>query len=237
LPDHTWLERGNWGYRSFTSLGELDTAYRNLLAQLRMQKGDGLSSAIYTQTTDVEVEVNGVMTYDRAVVKLSPEAIAANRRMYDPPPTIRHVVPSSDKTPQLWRYTTDAPPSNWFETAYDDGKWTAGPGGFGAPETQHARVGTPWKTGDIWLRRTFDLPSAKLTNPHLRVRHDEDTEIYVNGRRVAELHGSIGAFTFVPITADLRGALVQGKNTLAVHTHQTRGGQFIDVGIVDVIER
>jgi len=237
IADHTWLDRGNWGYRSFTTLGDLNTAYRNLLGQLRLHMGDGLSSAIYTQTTDVEIEVNGVMTYDRAVIKLSPEAVAANRRMYEQPPVILHVVPASDRTPQAWRYTTTEPSASWFEPAYDDAVWNRGAGGFGAPDTRHARVGTSWKTPDIWLRRMFELPAGSLANPHLRVFHDEDTQIFVNGQLIAELRGAIGGFAFVPLTPEARAIVQPGKNTIAVHTHQTRGGQFIDVGIVDVIER
>ena len=236
LDGHTWLDRGNWGYRSYTTQPDLNKAYLNLLGQLRLHAGDGLAAAIYTQTTDVEIEVNGVMTYDRAVVKLSPEAIAANKRMYERPPTIRHVVPASDRSPQTWRYTTAAPPDRWFDPAFSDAAWKTGMGGFGAPVTRHAIVGTPWQTADIWLRRTFDLSAMKLTNPQVRVFHDEDTKIYLNGTLVAELQGSTASFTFVPLTAANRAALRVGRNTLAVHTHQTRGGQFIDVGIVDVIE-
>src|SRR6266540_13545 len=101
---HTWLDRGNWGYSSFTSLADLNAAYRDLLAQLRLHIGDGLSSAIYTQTTDVEIEVNGVMTYDRGVTKLSPESVAANRRLYEAPPRITHLAPASDRAAQTWRY-------------------------------------------------------------------------------------------------------------------------------------
>jgi glycosyl hydrolase family 2 len=237
LEGHTWLDRGNWGYRSFTTLPDLNAAYINLLGQLRLQKADGLSSAIYTQTTDVEIEVNGVMTYDRSAVKLSPEAIAANKRMYEAAPTIRHLVPASDRSPQNWRYTTTEPPANWFQPAFDDGRWSSGPGGFGAPATRHARVGTPWQTSDIWIRRTFDLAAGSLASPHLRVFHDDDTKVYVNGELVADLPGANAGFAYVPLTGAARAALRPGKNTVAVHTHQTRGGQFIDVGLVDVIER
>lgn len=237
VDGHTWLDRGNWGYRSFTTVSDLNAAYLNLLGQLRLHMGDGLSSAIYTQTTDVEIEVNGVMTYDRAVVKLSPEAVAANLRMYEAPPIIRHIVPASDRAPQTWRYTTTAPAPTWFESKFDDTKWPSGAGGFGAPDTRHARVGTLWRTSDIWLRRTVDLPAGSLANPHLRVFHDDETKIYVNGALIAELPGANAGFAYVPLTATARASLRPGRNTLAVHTHQTRGGQFIDVGIVDVIER
>jgi hypothetical protein len=236
LDGHTWLDRGNWGYRSYTTQAELNTAYQNLLAQLRMHAGDGLSSAIYTQTTDVEIEVNGVMTYDRSAVKLSPESIAANKRMYDPPPVIGHLLASSDRSPQTWRYTTTAPAANWFEPSFADSGWSSGPGGFGAPATRHARVGTPWQTPDIWLRRTFDV-AVSIANPYLRVFHDDDTKIYVNGTLVADLPGANAGYAFVPLVAPARNALRRGKNTLAVHTHQTRGGQFIDVGIVNVADR
>ncbi len=236
IESHTWLDRGNWGYRSYTTLAEFTTAYLNLLAQLRLHAGDGLAAAIYTQTTDVEIEVNGVMTYDRSLVKLSPEAIAANKRMYEKPPTIQHVVPASDRAPQTWRYTTTAPAENWFDPSFADTGWKSGPGGFGAPTTRHARVGTPWQTSDIWLRRTFDLTAVNFRNPHLRVFHDDDTKVYVNGTLVTELQGANASFAFVPLTGPGRSALRAGRNTIAVHTHQTRGGQFIDVGLVDVVE-
>jgi hypothetical protein len=236
IESHTWLERGNWGYRSFTNLDELNPAFRDLLSQLRLQIGDGLASAIYTQTTDVEVEVNGVMTYDRAVTKIAPETVAAIRRVYDPPPSIRHIVAASDRTPQTWRYTTAQPPSNWSDSAFDDSKWMAGSSGFGAPDTRFARVGTEWKTSDIWLRRTIEIPAATLTSPHLRVFHDDDAQVYVNGTLVAELQGANSGFAYVPLSGAGREALRSGKNTLAVHAHQTRGGQFIDVGIADVTE-
>jgi Glycosyl hydrolases family 2/Glycosyl hydrolases family 2, sugar binding domain/Glycosyl hydrolases family 2, TIM barrel domain len=232
---HTWLDKGNWGYRSFTSLDEMNAAYRDLLAQLRLHAGDGLSSAIYTQTTDVEIEVNGVMTYDRGVTKLSPESVAANRRMYETPPRITHIVPASDRAPQTWRYTTAAPSATWFDPAFDDAAWASGPGGFGAADTRFAKVGTEWKTADIWLRRTVDVPAGDLAAPHLQVFHDDDAQVYLNGILVAELPGANGGFAYLPLTGAARAALRPGKNSIAVHAHQTRGGQFIDVGLVDVV--
>ena len=83
LAGHTWVEEGNWGYRGFESLDDLRTAYRALLFQLRFLIGEGLSAAVYTQTTDVEVEVNGIMTYDREVVKLPDDIVARLREMGD----------------------------------------------------------------------------------------------------------------------------------------------------------
>jgi len=234
LEGHTWLDKGNWGYRSFMTLDAMNTAYRDLVTELRLHAGDGLASAIYTQTTDVEIEVNGVMTYDRAVTKLSPESIAANRRLYDPLPKVTHVVPASDRAPQTWRHTMVAPAERWFDPAFDDSGWKEGQSGFGAPDTRFARVGTPWRTSDIWLRRSFSISPASLTAPYLRVFHDDDAEVYLNGTLVATLPGANNGFQFVALTPAARAALHAGTNVIAVHAHQVRRGQFIDVGIADV---
>jgi len=235
LDGHTWLDRGNWGYRSFTSLPEMNAAYRDLLAQLRLHEGDGLASAIYTQTTDVEVEVNGVMTYDRAVTKLDAESIAANRRLYDTPPRIVHEALASDREPQTWRYTLTQPSADWSSAAFDDAGWQSGPSGFGAPDTRFARVGTEWKTNDIWMRRHVRITDP-LKAPHLRVFHDDDAQVYVNGVLAAELPGANSGFAYVPLSGAARQALRTGDNVIAVHAHQTRGGQFIDVGLAEVID-
>jgi beta-galactosidase/beta-glucuronidase len=74
---HTWQGEKNWGYRSFTNAESLTTAYIDLVAKLfPLIDEKGLSAAVYTQTTDVEIEVNGLMTYDRALVKMDLNRVA-----------------------------------------------------------------------------------------------------------------------------------------------------------------
>ena len=83
VSGHTWQQEKNWGYRSFTTPDELTAAYLALIDKLGPLIANGLSAAVYTQTTDVEIEVNGLMTYDRSLVKMDLAKIAAaNRRMY-----------------------------------------------------------------------------------------------------------------------------------------------------------
>ena len=82
IRGHTWQSEKNWGYRSYTNSEALTTAYIELTKKLfPLIEEKGLSAAVYTQTTDVEIEVNGLMTYDREVVKMDLKKIAeANRR-------------------------------------------------------------------------------------------------------------------------------------------------------------
>lgn len=72
LEGHTWQEKDNWGYRSFENKAALTERYTEYMKKLPELIREGLSAAVYTQTTDVEVEVNGLMTYDRKVIKMDP---------------------------------------------------------------------------------------------------------------------------------------------------------------------
>ena len=241
LPGHTWVEEENWGYRSYEDLGALNQAYRELIFQLRPLQGEGLAAAVYTQTTDVEVEVNGVMSYDREVVKLSDASVQANRGLFEAPPILRDVVPTSRERGQLWRITEEAPKEGWFRPNYDDSSWREEPGGFGTDRTPGARVRTPWESSDLWLRRTFVLGTEELgalrgAALHLRIHHDEATEIFLNGVRIATLEGYTTGYRLEPMDPDAAGNLREGLNVLAVHVGQTDGGQFIDVGIVEWTE-
>jgi hypothetical protein len=70
VEGHTWQEKDNWGYQSFKSKEELLARYKILMKDLQDLIPKGLAAAVYTQTTDVEIETNGVMTYDRKVIKM-----------------------------------------------------------------------------------------------------------------------------------------------------------------------
>lgn len=83
VSGHTWQAEKNWGYRSFENPEQLTAAYLDLIEKLIALKNRGLAAAVYTQTSDVEVEVNGLLTYDRAMVKMDSDRIAAaNKRLY-----------------------------------------------------------------------------------------------------------------------------------------------------------
>ena len=84
VKGHTWLQEGNWGYRSYETKESLQEAYLEKLAMLKPMINKGLAAAIYTQITDVEIEVNGLLTYDRDIVKMDQEVIGkANRNLYE----------------------------------------------------------------------------------------------------------------------------------------------------------
>jgi len=71
IKDHIWdPNKRNWGYKTFMEKPALISKYTQLMFNMQLMVPRGLSAAIYTQTTDVEGEVNGLMTYDREVIKI-----------------------------------------------------------------------------------------------------------------------------------------------------------------------
>ena len=76
VHDHMWDENKKFGYRFYNTTEELTNAYLSLLeSELKPLIPNGLAAAIYTQTTDVEVEINGYLTYDRKVEKFDAEIL------------------------------------------------------------------------------------------------------------------------------------------------------------------
>jgi beta-galactosidase/beta-glucuronidase len=75
VENHLWKQDRNWGYVQYKTSEEATNAYINLAEKLKKLIPSCYSAAVYTQTTDVEIEVNGLMTYDRKIIKLDEERI------------------------------------------------------------------------------------------------------------------------------------------------------------------
>ena len=233
---HTWQSEKNWGYRSFTNAETLTTAYINLIANLfPLIKEKGLSAAVYTQTTDVEVEVNGLMTYDRALVKMDLKKVAAaNRGKFPRRLRVVEFVPTAQTEHVKWRFTLEKPSDGWFKPDFDAHDWQEKQGGFGTRETPGAIVRTEWKTGDIWLRREFPFQNGMQENLRLLMHHDEDAEVYINGVLAVKAPGYTSGYEQFDLSPGSKASLNPTGNVMAIHCHQTIGGQFIDAGIVKI---
>lgn len=153
------------------------------------------------------------------------ELVAVNTSM-------KVLIPTVEAGRHTWRYTTDQPGDNWFAPDFDDRSWQTGHGSFGRRGTPNAIIATRWNTPDIWLRTTVQLESPLgVQHGQWRVYHDEDVEVYVNGRKVVELPGHYRDYVDVPMSKAAVEALRPGSNTIAVHCRNSTGGQNVDVGL------
>jgi hypothetical protein len=237
LPGHLWIDKNNWGYRTFKDRETLQSAYAELIHRLRSLAAMGLSAAVYTQTTDCEVEVNGLLTYDRSVIKVPVEATAsAHAMLYRPMPKLTVLSATAVTAPQTWRYTTKPPSAQWTGADFDDSSWSSGESGFGTKGTPGAIVHTEWKTGDLWLRRSFEIGGTPPSSPQLYIHHDEDAEVFINGALAGRFDGYTTGYTLIPVKPEAARAFKAGRNVIAVHCRQTAGGQYIDVGVMNLEE-
>lgn len=235
IEKHLWTNE-SWGYRGMKDAAELQRKYESMMRKVyQLKENPGMSAAIYTQTTDVETEANGLLTYDRAVLKVDLKRTAAvNKGDFSLVPEYVEIVPTAEKQAIAWRYTLEKPAEGWFKPDFDESGWMQGPGGFGTKMTPGTTVRTEWKTSDIWIRREFELPERKLRDPLLWMHHDEDAEVYLNGVLAAKVTGYTVEYDAVSVSKEAAATLKPGKNVIAIHCKQTGGGQYIDAGIVDL---
>ena len=240
VEGHLWVVSDqNWGYGgNLKDQDDLLETYKNLNTKMHPLIGKGLSAAVYTQTTDCEVEVNGLMTYDRAVIKPDVDKFReSNEALRLPPPTYRTIVPIAREKASEWAYTTNKPAEEWEKAEFDDTAWQRGLSGFGTAMTPNTAIGTEWKTGDIWVRKPFELSADDVKDPSklvLCLYHDEDSEVYINGVKVLETKGYVTDYAYFTVknAAEIFKA---GTNVIAIHCLQTMGGQYIDAGISRMI--
>jgi hypothetical protein len=205
----------------------------NRVLQEVVEIGRAPSRAVsFMQDRDGELYLVG---YDDGIIRrLGLEAV-------DPVPReVQIIAETSEKSPVTWRYTETAPAAGWQEAGFDDTQWAAGPGGFGTRGTPGAVVRTEWHSSDIWLRREVVIPSyqalAKTGSLTLRLHHDEDAEVYINGIRAGQWPRWTSGYEEVALTPEAQAALRAGRNIIAVHCHQVSGGQYIDCGLVQYRE-
>ncbi len=237
ITHHTWAP--GWGYTPAANGDDLALQFEGFCYQLSdLVSNHGLSAAVYTELSDVEIELNGFLTYDRKIRKPDADRIRKAVLSAASPVTLATVLPTSQTTGQVWTYTTNTPAADWIAPGFNDSAWSAGSAGFGAGNPPNASVRTAWSTADIWLRRSFNpgsLTAQQISNLVFNVYHDETVEIYLNGVLAASGSGYTTSYGIIPmISAGQAALLTNASNELAVHCHQTTGGQFIDVGIAEL---
>ncbi len=235
LKGHLAYDKDNWGYRSYTDEAGLTKAYLDMIPRLKALAAMGLCAGVYTQTTDVEIEINGFMTYDRAVLKFPAETVAAAHAGLYKPTTIVQVLSATAQTsPQTWKYTTEKPAEGWAQPDFDDSAWQSGVSGFGTKPTPGSIVNTEWKTGDIHIRRDFNLDAAPTGELWLSIHHDDEAEVFINGKSIAKFDKWTTNYMLSPLDQRASEALKPGRNVIAVSCHQDAGDQYIDVGLIEI---
>ncbi|MDX9753469.1 MAG: glycoside hydrolase family 2 TIM barrel-domain containing protein [bacterium] len=243
-----WFERqdnASWGYgNNPKTLEEFYARFKGLVDAL--MDNPNLFGFCYTQLTDIEQEKNGVYYYNR-----QPKFDAALLReimgrpaAYEQRPPLTVAVPQEETWQVLvgsaidaalaktWTYTTTQPGDGWMNANFDVSGWETGRGGFGKKDGAEKWIHTPWNTRDIWLRQEFTYSGESIQRAVLAIHYDNATEIYLNGEKIWSRSRWNDGYQPFDLTEIMQKHLKKGTNTLAVHTHQDDGGQFIDLAIL-----
>jgi len=141
--------------------------------------------------------------------------------------TYQNILATSDEQAYTVKYTETKPNDGWQDISFNDAAWKSGKAPF---SDNKSTAGTNWNTKDLWMRRTFNITRTDFNKLFLKLNHDDNIEVYLNGAKVYEKTGWIHKFEYIPLNET---SLKKGKNVLAIHIANSAGGAFLDAGIVD----
>jgi len=241
VDGHRWIGGSNMKYTQVNSSEELKDRFIEFTNQILGLQANGLCAAVYTQITDVEDEENGLITYDRKVVKVDNNQLAEVRKAIERniTHTSRPVMPVSQagNTFSKWKYYMSdkaLADNSWKDETFADNYWKTGTAGFGSGGLQGASINTKWNTPYIYLRKWQNLRGVRqenLSQLRMMVFHDEDCEIYINGVLAASLPKYTNRYKIVEISKEAKAAIKFNEpNLIAVKCVNKEGNQFIDLG-------
>lgn len=152
------------------------------------------------------------------------------------PLSYKDVLATTEHQSYRARYTFQKPSGDWTSAAYNDRNWTEGQAPFG--DNSHDAK-TAWKSEDIWMRRSFEADPSSLGNAPvlLDIRHDDNVEVYLNGKEIFKKEGWTEKYIKPALSVDLKSLLKKGKNVLAIHCANTKGGAYLDAGLVQAVSQ
>ena len=220
VEDHIWNpQMRNWGYRTYQSKEQLITEYAKLMHNLYPMIHRGLAGAVYTQTTDVEGEVNGLLSYDRKVMKMDPALLRMlHVPLFSTPVNPTTIVQDSEVTPQPLRIT-----GNEIFSASSTPPQESAFASVQAPVTL-AKGDSRLATGSFELNH---IPA----NLQLRILAHGDAKVYLNGKLVLDKFIQTKRHYDEVNLSEYCGYLRKGKNHLVVEVTRVAASSQFDFGL------
>src|SRR3954467_10278366 len=94
---------------------------------------------------------------------------------------LKTILPAADEQPYTARYTETEPAEGWMNENFNDKQWKTGKAPF---TDEKAEAKTLWKSKDIWVRRAFALNNTNVNKLFLKLHHDDNVEVYLNGEQI-----------------------------------------------------
>lgn len=144
-------------------------------------------------------------------------------------------VPAGADKPFDCSFTEREPGEGWFLSDFNDHSWQKGKAPFG--KGWEDKPATEWNSKSIWMRRTIELSEAQLKEWNaeeliLQLRHDDDVEVFLNGKLIYECkHCYVSSLKNHVMSDQVKSLLQPGKNILAMHCINPAGNAWLDAGL------
>jgi len=147
----------------------------------------------------------------------------------EPARELKPILPIAETQPYNCQFTETKPTGDWTAVNFDDTRWQTGKGMFG---TKDVDPQSEWKSREIWIRRSFDFQQAKINEFLLKIKYDDNVEIYLNGEKIFNA-SCCSANKEILLSKTIEQKLRKGKNVLAMYCENTGGQAYIDAGLYD----
>ncbi|MEO7216087.1 DUF4965 domain-containing protein [Mucilaginibacter sp.] len=184
---------------------------------------DKLNESTTTHWTGKSQSLLGVLKVDGEYYRFMGQAA----------PHYKTVLPAADESSYTCKYSFTAPAAGWEKQNYADQDWKSGKAPFSDNENT---TGTRWTSREVWVRRAFTLNELPKSPLLLRLFHDDDVEVYLNGKQIYASGGANGDLQMFELSPAAASALKTGENVLALHCTNTGGLASLDAGLSVKVE-
>jgi hypothetical protein len=241
IEGHVWNTSASSSITNDSIYAARLTEFKNAAAKLTYA---GLSGVAMVQTTDVENEVNGLITYDRKECKVGAkaEAVLKETAAFLKSKYLEPILKTSGQGGEKWKYINGTKgaleeQTGWQTAGFDDSLWKESLSGFGS-SMDWFKPNTPWAGNELelYIRKTVDIPALATGDKLIfSLAYDEDYEFYINGVLAHSNTGYSTSYVNIDIFPEAEAVInYGGSNIFAIHVIQTTGGSAIDLGVISL---
>lgn len=143
--------------------------------------------------------------------------------------TFTTLLTAADEQNYQSKYTETQPANGWEAAQFNADNWKTGIATFG---DNNSLDKTYWKSKNIWVRRNFDLKQLEFKKVYLKISHDDNVEVFLNGEKIYTKTGWSDKYEYIELNAAVKNKFKNSNNLLAIHCENTAGGAHLDAGLV-----